>query len=113
MLIEIYSDTICPWCFIGKRRLERALAMRPDLKVDARWRAFQLNPWMPAEGMTRAEYLIAKFGATDAGRIYENIRRIGASEGIDFAFDRIQRTPNTIESHRLIRWAGRQRPAGG
>ena len=68
MRIEIYSDAICPWCFIGKRRLERALAARPHTRFDIRWKPFQLNPWMPPEGMTRAKYLIAKFGATDAGR---------------------------------------------
>lgn len=102
MHIDIYSDTICPWCFIGKRRLERALAARPELKVTIRWRAFQLNPWMPATGMPRGEYLKAKFGSTDAGRIYETIRRVGASEGIEFRFDLIPRTPNTLRSHRMI-----------
>lgn len=111
MLIEIYSDAICPWCFIGKRRLERARAMRPDVQLEIKWRAFQLNPWMPAEGMSRAEYLTAKFGAADAGRVYDNIRRIGQGEGVDFAFDRLTRTPNTVDAHRLIRWAGRE--AGG
>lgn len=111
MLIEIFSDTVCPWCFIGKRRLERALAMRPDIAVEIRWRAFQLNPWMPPEGMERAAYLQAKFGAQDATRIYDNIRRVGAAEDIAFRFDRIPRTPNTLDSHRLIRHAegvGRQ-----
>lgn len=108
MHIDIYSDTICPWCFIGKRRLERALAARPELHVTIRWRAFQLNPWMPANGMSRGEYLTAKFGSTDAGRIYETIRRVGASEGIDFRFDLIPRTPNTLRSHRLIAHAGSQ-----
>lgn len=102
MHIDIYSDTICPWCFIGKRRLERALAARPELDVTIRWRAFQLNPWMPTAGMSRSEYLTTKFGSTDAGRIYETIRRVGASEGIDFRFDLIPRTPNTLRSHRLI-----------
>ena len=106
MLIEIFSDTICPWCFIGKRRLERALAMRPELDVEIRWRAFQLNPWMPPDGMERAAYLQAKFGAQDATRIYENIRGVGAGEGLDLRFDRIRRTPNTLDSHRLIRHAG-------
>lgn len=111
MLIEIFSDTICPWCFIGKRRLERALAMQPELDVEIRWRAFQLNPWMPPDGMERAAYLQAKFGAQDATRIYENIRAVGVGEGLDFRFDRIRRTPNTLDSHRLIRHAaaaGRQ-----
>lgn len=113
MLIEIYSDAVCPWCFIGKRRLERAKAMRPDVKLEVRWRAFQLNPWMPAEGMGRAEYLTAKFGAADAGRVYQNIGRIGAGEGIDFSFDRQTRTPNTVDAHRLVRWAGREAGTDG
>lgn len=105
MLVEIYSDVICPWCYIGKRRLERAQAMRPDARMEIRWRPFQLNPWMPPEGMSRAEYLTAKFGSADARRVYENIYRIGQGEGIDFAFDRIDRTPSTIDAHRLIRWS--------
>lgn len=113
MLVEVYSDAICPWCYIGKRRFERAMAMRPDTRFDVKWRVFQLNPWMPAQGMSREEYLTAKFGATDAARVYQNIGRIGANEGIDFAFDRLDRTPSTIHAHRLIRWAGRADPAGG
>jgi len=111
MLVEIYSDAICPWCYIGKRRLERARAMRPELRIELKWRAFQLNPWMPAEGMSRAEYLAAKFGAADADRVYGAIRRIGLSEGVDFAFERVRRTPNTVDAHRLIRWAARQAAA--
>ena len=113
MLIEVYSDMACPWCFIGKRRLERAGALRPELKLDLRWRAFQLNPWMPAEGMSRGAYLTAKFGSADPGRIYDKIRRIGQDEGVDFAFDRIARAPNTVDAHRLTRWASREDPAGG
>lgn len=105
MLIEIFSDTICPWCFIGKRRLERALALRPGLEPEIHWRAFQLNPWMPREGMERAEYLQTKFGSPDAGGIYDNIRRVGIGEDIAFRFDLIRRTPNTLASHRLIRYA--------
>ena len=106
MLIEIFSDVICPWCFIGTRRLERALAQRPDLDARISWRAFQLNPWMPPEGMTRAAYLEAKFGSRDARRIYDDIRRVGETEGISFRFDLIPRTPNTLNAHRLIRLAG-------
>jgi len=113
MQVEIYSDLVCPWCFIGKRRLERARAMRPDVQLDVRWRAFQLNPWMPMEGMARADYLTAKFGAADVGRAYGNIHRIGLSEGFDLAFDRIERTPNTINAHRLVRWAAREAPLDG
>ena len=110
--IDIFSDTICPWCLIGKRRLEAALKLRPALPVRIRWRAFQLNPNMPAEGMERQAYLSLKFGGADnATMIYDRIRAAGAGDGIDFAFEAIQHTPNTLESHRLIRWAtdsGRQ-----
>ncbi|MGZ0187381.1 MAG: DsbA family oxidoreductase [Alphaproteobacteria bacterium] len=113
MIIEIYSDTICPWCFIGMRRFARARAMRPDIPFEIKWRTFQLNPWMPVEGMGRQEYLTAKFGSSDAGRVYDNIRRVGQGEGIDFAFDQIDRMPNTVESHRLVRWAGREDPTYG
>lgn len=109
MKIEIFSDLVCPWCFIGKRRLERALAMRPDVQAVVKWRPFQLNPWMPPEGMTRAEYLTAKFGAADAGRIYEGIRRTGAGDGLAFNFELIETMPNTLNAHRLVRWAGEQR----
>jgi predicted DsbA family dithiol-disulfide isomerase len=108
MHIDIVSDVICPWCFIGKRRLEKALARRPDVAADFTWRPFQLNPDMPAEGMPRQDYLAAKFGgAQHAGRIYGAIAEAGASVGIAFAFDRIRRTPNTRNAHRLIRHAER------
>lgn len=108
--IEVYSDPICPWCMIGKRRLDRALAMicvgphGPEVRV--RWRVFQLNPSMPTEGMDRSAYLAAKFGgAARAGEIYRAIRNEGTAEGIDFAFERIKRTPNTLKAHALIRAA--------
>ncbi len=107
MLIDIISDVVCPWCFIGKRRLERALAARPDFDIEIAWRPFQLNPDMPPEGMDRAAYLAAKFGSpAQAAHIYDEIARAGTDEGIAFAFDRIERTPNTIDAHRLIRLAG-------
>lgn len=108
MRIEIYSDTICPWCYIGKRRLERALAQRPDVEASIHWRAFQLNPWMPVGGVPREEYLKAKFGQSDAQRIYANIREVGLTEGLEFRFDLMTRTPNTVLSHRLIAWAAEQ-----
>lgn len=105
--IDIYSDVICPWCYIGKRRLERALAERPLGDLSLRWRAFQLNPDMPAQGMDRQLYLQLKFGsAASAERIYREIRAVGAEEDLAFAFDAIRRTPNTVECHRLIRFAG-------
>jgi predicted DsbA family dithiol-disulfide isomerase len=105
--IDIISDVICPWCFIGKRRLERALQLRPEISVDIAWRPFQLNPDMPREGMDRKAYLTAKFGAAaPAERIYANVAAAGAGVDIPFAFDRIRRTPNTRDAHRLIRRAG-------
>ena len=108
MHIDIVSDVICPWCFIGKRRLEKALSLRPDVTVDVTWRPFQLNPDMPPEGMERQAYIAAKFGGGQADRIYANVAAVGASIGIPFAFDRIRRTPNTRDAHRLIRWAAAQ-----
>jgi predicted DsbA family dithiol-disulfide isomerase len=106
MHIDIVSDVICPWCYIGKRRLERALARRPGLAVTRSWRAFQLNPDLPSEGLPQALYLVAKFGSPrNAGRAYAALAAAGRGEGIDFAFDRIGRTPNTLRAHRLIRFA--------
>lgn len=105
--IDIVSDTVCPWCFIGKRRLEAALAQRGGGEpVEIHWRPFQLNPDMPEGGLDRRTYLEAKFGGPDrAQQIYERIRGAGRSAGIDFEFERIPRTPNTINSHRLIHHA--------
>ena len=107
MRIDIYSDVICPWCFIGKRRLERALAERPGLEAAFHWRAFQLNPDMPAQGMDRQLYLQLKFGsAASAERVYREIKAVGDKEDLAFAFEDIRRTPNTVDCHRLIRFAG-------
>ena len=106
MRLDIFADIICPWCWIGKRRLERALNARPQQDLTTRWRAFQLNPGMPAAGMDRREYLAAKFGNDNqAKRIYDVIRAAGESEGLAFNFDKIQRTPNTLRAHRLVRLA--------
>ena len=104
--IEIFSDVVCPWCLIGKRRFERALAERPNAQVEITWRAFQLNPDLISDGIDRQQYLQQKFGGPDqAKQIYRRIETIGAEEGINFAFDKITRTPNTVLAHRLIRWA--------
>lgn len=109
MHLDIFSDVICPWCYIGKKRLERALAARPQPDMTLRWRAFQLNPGMPVDGMDRKTYLAAKFGGGDRARqIYENIRQVGESEGITFNFEGIQRTPNTVDAHRLLHFAQEQ-----
>jgi predicted DsbA family dithiol-disulfide isomerase len=111
MQLDVFSDTVCPWCYVGKRRLERALRARPQPELGVRWRAFQLNPGMPADGMERRAYIEAKFGSAErARRIYDAVTAAGAGEGIAFAFDRIRRTPNTLQSHRLLRFAaGRDR----
>jgi predicted DsbA family dithiol-disulfide isomerase len=106
MQIDVISDTVCPWCFIGKRRLARAMALRPAISFDVRWRPYRLDPAVPKEGVPRQAYLDAKFG--DPARIAEMHRKItaeGEKDGIVFAFDAITRRPDTIDSHRLIRWA--------
>ncbi|MGE5710587.1 MAG: DsbA family oxidoreductase [Nitrospira sp.] len=110
LTIEIYSDVVCPWCYIGKRRLERALN-QINGAAEARiiWRPFQLNPTMPKAGMDRLVYLEAKFGGPAATKsIQDRIAAVGALEGIDFVFDRIARTPNTFDAHRLIWLAQRE-----
>ena len=114
LLIEIASDVICPWCYIGKRRLEKALALLGG-EVEARieWLPFQLNPDMPVQGVARAEYRRAKFGSVEKGRALDaRVAQEGAGEGIAFAFDRMQRTPNTVAAHQLIDLAQSQGKAG-
>ena len=104
MHVEIYSDIVCPWCFIGKRRLEQAIETAGYAnRVHVAWRPFQLNPTMPKSGMDRRTYLDAKFGGAEARRaIEERVAKAGEADGIVFAFDRIERTPNTFEAHRLM-----------
>lgn len=107
--IDIYSDVVCPWCYVGKRRLERALAQLDGAPIRMTWRPFQLNPTMPKEGMERISYLETKFGSLDTfRRLEEHLLTAGASERIPFAFDKIVRTPNTFSAHRLIWYAERQ-----
>lgn len=109
MQIDVIVDTICPWCYIGARRLDRALRGRADLAVEIGWRPFQLNPEMPPEGRDRRSYLAQKFGGMERARQRNAaIAEAGAAEGIDFQFHRIDRTPNTIMSHRLLLAAGRR-----
>ncbi|MDD7973168.1 DsbA family oxidoreductase [Roseinatronobacter alkalisoli] len=105
--LDIYSDPVCPWCFIGKARLDRALESRPDHPFDIRWKPFQLNPDMPATGMSRDEYMAMKFG--DAKGILDAHKPIiDAAEdtGLTLDLPAITRTPNTLNAHRLIHWAG-------
>ncbi|MBD3625033.1 MAG: DsbA family oxidoreductase [Rhodobacteraceae bacterium] len=105
--LDIISDPICPWCFIGKVRLDRALEQRPDHPFEIRWLPFQLNPDMPRDGMDRATYLETKFGGRDrAVQVYAQIEREAVSSGLDIDFGAIRRTPNTLDAHRLLHWAG-------
>lgn len=108
--IDVYSDVICPWCYVGKRRLERALRQVGDrARVEVAWRPFQLNPTMPKVGMDRTAYLQAKFGTADAyGQLEGQVSAAGSAEGMSFAFEKITRTPNTFLAHRLIWYAGQQ-----
>jgi predicted DsbA family dithiol-disulfide isomerase len=105
--IEVYSDVVCPWCYIGKRRIDHALAQVKESRHAAvTWRPFELNPGMPKEGMDRTTYLEAKFGSLDAFRqLEERMLAAGREEQITFAFDKLSRTPNTFDAHRLI-WLG-------
>src|SRR5271155_2656882 len=106
MQIDIVSDTVCPWCFVGKRKLEQALAQRPDIPFDVRWRAYRLDPDVPRGGVDRRAYMNAKFGDSPrTSAMSDAIKAAGESEHIAFAFDRIEKRPDTIDSHRLIRWA--------
>jgi len=104
--LDIISDPICPWCYIGKARLDQAIAETGINPFDVSWRIFQLNPDMPAEGMDRQQYLQAKFGGPEeAERVYSRVRAVAEESGLDLKFDAIPRTPNTFDAHRLIRWA--------
>ncbi|THH38724.1 DsbA family oxidoreductase [Aliishimia ponticola] len=105
--LDIFSDPICPWCLIGKTQLDRALANRPDHPFTIEWHPFQLNPDMPAEGMDRRTYLERKFGGKDgAMRAYAPVVEHSKALGIAIDFDGMKRTPNTLNAHRLIHWAG-------
>lgn len=105
--LDIMSDPICPWCYIGKTQLDRALAANPDHPFTIEWHPFQLNPSMPAEGMDRRAYLEGKFGSKAAAvEVYGNIERQAQALGLPINFAAMQRTPNTINAHRLIHWAG-------
>jgi predicted DsbA family dithiol-disulfide isomerase len=110
LLIEVASDVICPWCYIGKRRLEKALeSLKGEVEARIEWLPFQLNPDMPPGGVARADYRRAKFGSVEKGRALDaRVAQEGAGEGIAFAFDRMQRTPNTIAAHRLVDLAQKQ-----
>jgi predicted DsbA family dithiol-disulfide isomerase len=105
--IDVVSDVVCPWCFIGKRRLEKAIALKPEIPVEVRFRPYFLNPWVPREGISREEYLTTKFGSPDRYRaIAQRVADAAAAEGLSYVIDGIKRQPNTLDCHRLIHWAG-------
>lgn len=105
--VDVVSDVVCPWCFIGQKRLDKAVAAAGDIDVHIRWRPFQLDPTIPPQGKDRREYMLAKFGSDERIReIHARIEPLGDAEGISFAFDAIKVAPNTLDAHRLIRWAG-------
>ncbi len=105
--IEVVSDVVCPWCYIGKRRLEKALALKPEIPVEVHFRPYFLNPWVPREGMNRDDYLTTKFGSVDRYKaIAGRVSAAAAAEGLTYALDKMKRQPNTLDAHRLILWAG-------
>ncbi len=105
MMIDVFQDFVCPWCFIGKRRLERALAQRPRLPLAVRWRPFQLNPNVPPGGMDRRAYMAAKFGGVERARqVYAMVAETAARDGLTLHLDDIGCTPNTLDAHRLLRF---------
>src|ERR1700691_6331468 len=104
--IDVVSDVVCPWCYIGKRRLEGAIALAPDIAVDINWRPYFLNPWIPREGIDRQTYLETKFGSPERyAVIAERIASAAAMEGLVYNPDNISRQPNTLDCHRLILWS--------
>ena len=104
--IDIVSDVVCPWCYIGKKRIEDALRLAADVPVDIDWRPFFLNPWVPREGISREEYLTTKFGSVDAYKgIAGRVVTAAGEEGLTYRPDLVKRQPNTIDCHRLIHWA--------
>jgi predicted DsbA family dithiol-disulfide isomerase len=104
--IDVISDVVCPWCFIGKHRLEKALALRPDIPVEVHYRPYFLNDWIPREGISREQYLTTKFGSPERYKgIAQRVGAAAAEEGLVYAADKMKRQPNTTDCHRLIRWA--------
>jgi predicted DsbA family dithiol-disulfide isomerase len=104
--IDVVSDVVCPWCFIGKRRLESALELVPDIAVDINWRPYFLNPWIPREGIDRQTYLETKFGSVERyAMMAERVAAAAALEGLLYASDAVSRQPNTLDCHRLILWS--------
>lgn len=104
--VDVVSDVVCPWCFIGQKRLDKAIAAS-GIDVHVNWRPFQLDPTIPPAGKDRRDYMLEKFGSEERIReIHARIEPLGVAEGIDFDFDAIKVAPNTLDAHRVIRWAG-------
>lgn len=103
--IDVVSDVICPWCFLGKRRLDKALELIPDIKAEINFRPFFLDSTIPSEGLDRHEYMSAKFGEERLKTIHDPLIKAGKEDGVPYHFDKITRTPNTMDAHRLLRWA--------
>jgi predicted DsbA family dithiol-disulfide isomerase len=103
--IDVVSDVICPWCFLGKRRLDKALASLPDVEAEVTFRPFFLDPSIPAEGLDRHQYMLGKFGAERLKTIHDPLIAAGAQDGVPYAFDKITRAPSSLNAHRLSKWA--------
>ncbi|MEK1888660.1 MAG: DsbA family oxidoreductase [Phyllobacterium sp.] len=109
--IDVVSDVVCPWCFVGRKRLQYALELNPDLDVTVNWRPFQLDPTIPLQGKDRKRYMQEKFGSSDRiFEIHQQLTELGKEVGIEFDFDSIEISPNTLDAHRLIRWASQAQP---
>lgn len=109
VFIDVVSDVICPWCFLGKRRLDKAITLVPEASVTVRWRPFFLDPTIPPEGKDRREYLVNKFGEAKLKTLHDPLVKAGEEDDVPYHFDKITRTPNTLNAHRIIRWSA---PAG-
>lgn len=106
LIIDVVSDVVCPWCYVGKKRLQTALAARPDITPEIRWRPFFLDPTVPCSGKPRIDYITGKFGGVDKiTPAHERLAGLGKNAGIDFHFEKIEVQPNTLDAHRLIGWA--------
>lgn len=109
--IDVVSDVVCPWCYVGLKRLDKAIAAAPEIAVEVRWRPYQLDATIPPEGMDRKAYMLGKFGSEERLReIHARIEPVGAAEGIAFDFEAIKISPNTLDAHRVLRWAGAAGP---
>lgn len=112
LAIEVVHDFVCPWCYLGVRRLLRALALRPDDLFEINWRPFLLNPDIPREGLSRPDYVQRKYGGEERGRrLYASVTELGLQDGVTFRFDRMTHIPSSVDAHRLAGWAARFGPA--